>query len=57
MSDMFVLGKFWISVQLAERNAFGVFRFLGKVLKFANSLQGSHGLTPIGIAYVQIWPV
>jgi hypothetical protein len=48
MSDMFVLGKFWISVQVIERNTF-VVSVRWKSAKIRELLRGSHGLTPIGI--------
>jgi hypothetical protein len=50
---MFVLGKFWISVQVTERNTF-VVSLLSKSAKIRELLRGSHGLTPIGIEQVQI---
>lgn len=50
MSAMFVSGKFSISVQLAERKTFAVSSSEEKMLKFANFILRSHGVTPIGIA-------
>ena len=49
MNDIFVVGKFWISVQVTERIAFVLSPSLRKVLEFVHFLKGSHGLTPIGI--------
>lgn len=49
MNNIFVVGKFWISVQVTERIAFVLSSSLRKVLESRPLLEGIHGLTPIGI--------